>query len=280
MRAGSYLLAGLALGALSFNPALARRHGHAGHYSSYHRAERGVQKGADSSTVVAPDVKDGQRTGDVDKSSDKSQDSDAHRGPNKLDKAGVSPKDHASEPEAQPSIDTRITVHQGREPLKGPHLRQFGQFKGEQSRFADAPGAKRDHGRGSDNDRRHREASDKRPLEERRNAFGARIETRAPPAEVRNAAGLAVPPPVRPDLNATAPAGVGRIAGVDPKSVEQDKVAPTHPNAVISPPTTFSRGDSIGGTALIRPATRTGMIAGPAKIAGVISGNNVRVRRP
>jgi hypothetical protein len=142
MRAGSYLLAGLALGALSFNPALARRHGHAGHYSSYHRAERGVQKGADSSTVVAPDVKDGQRTGDVDKSSDKSQDSDAHRGPNKLDKAGVSPKDHASEPEAQPSIDTRITVHQGREPLKGPHLRQFGQFKGEQSRFADAPGSK------------------------------------------------------------------------------------------------------------------------------------------
>jgi hypothetical protein len=283
MRLGSHLLAGLALGALSLNPALARHHGHAGHSTSHQHADT-TPRSQDEPKTVKPtdnvgDVKDEPKQKNVDKATNnQATNNDDRRGPNKFDRPDTSSKDHTTgEREAPPSIDTRITVHQGREPIKGPHWRQLGQSRDGKAKLADAPGAKRER----DKDRRHRQADEERLRDEHRNALGARIDADKETGEHRNAAGLVVTPLVaRLDPKVSALASPGGVAGQDPKVVQQEKFQPNRPNTPPPPAATVAKGAGISGTDLVRPVLQTGMIVGTPKIAGVISGNTVHVRHP
>jgi hypothetical protein len=288
MRLGSHLLAGLALGALSLGPAVARHHSHAYHGTSLHHIDTGPQSHDDPKTVTpahnVSDVKDEPKQKDVDKTTNdkttnnQATNNDDRHGPHKFDKPETS-KDHTTgEREAPPSIDTRITVHQGREPIKGLHWHQLGQSRDGTSKLADAPGAKR----ARDKYRYHREANEKRSRDERRNALGAKIDTDKEIGEHRNATGLLVTSPVnsKPDPKASAVRPPSGATGQETRTTLQDKVQPSRPNTPPLPAVTSAKGVGIGGTDLVRPAVRTGMIAGTPKIAGVISGNNVSVRHP
>jgi hypothetical protein len=279
MRLGSHLLAGLALGALSLSPALARHHGHY-HGTSHHHADATPQNHGEPQTVAPPDKISDTKDEPKHKDTDKATSDDERRGPHKFDKPDVSPKDRArGEREIPPSVDTRITVHQGREPNKGLHRLQFGQSKDGKSRLADAPGAKRDRER--DKGHLHREADDRRSRDERRNALGAKIDTSKETGEHRNATGLLVTSPVssKPDPKASAVVPPSGVTGQDPKINQQGKVQPSRPNTPPSP-ATVAKGGSIGGTDLVRPGVRTGAIAGTPKIAGVISGNSIHLKHP
>jgi hypothetical protein len=184
-------------------------------------------------------------------------------------------------------IDTRITVNQGRTPNKRPKgigvaVKALAQRLQNKSKTAIAPGVTIQHDA-------HKPEQMRLGSFRRRNAIGAGIE-----------------PHTAMDQNAAPPPGNGvqhrpflQTAGRTPASVLAAASAATtaltpaadhgraaqqfnHPDvtahgAVAVP----AGGPALNGTAMIRPGAATGAIGGPAKAAlGVISGSNVRIRRP
>jgi hypothetical protein len=184
-------------------------------------------------------------------------------------------------------IDTRITVNQGRTPNKHPKgigvaVRALAQRLQNKFKSAIAPGVTIHH-------------DAQKPGQmlwgsfRRRNAIGASIEPRT--ATDQNAAspsGNAVQHSPLLQAAARPPAGVPAAA-----SAVTTVLAPTtdHGRAAqqLNRPDIMARGvvamsvggPALNGTAMIRPGAATGAIGGPAKTAlGVISGANVRMRRP
>ena len=184
---------------------------------------------------------------------------DNGRGP-KPDKSAVRGK------EAAPSIDTTITVRQGKETSKNAK-KQLLKEKDSNTKAAADKHAK-------DN----RPSGDTHADKEQRNALGAKI-TKDKPAQQdqpRNATGQFVTLPANPRGNAKTAAAPA--PGSRPASSPNPAAAENRSQAVGAAPPNPS---VVAGTGLVRPATRTGMITGaPKPIAGVVSGNTVHLKHP
>ena len=184
---------------------------------------------------------------------------DNGRGP-KPDKSAVRGK------EAAPSIDTTITVRQGKETIKNAKKQLL------KDKDSNAKAATDKHAKD------YKPSADTRADKEQRNAVGAKI-TKDKPAQQdqpRNATGQLVTLPANPGGNAKTAAAPA--PGSRPASSPNPAAAENRSQAVGATPPNPS---VVAGTALVKPAARTGMITGaPKPIAGVVSGNTVHLKHP
>jgi hypothetical protein len=294
MKFGSCLLALLALGVLSMNSALARHRSYGAHNATPHyhfrvgsrmgtpRDSGSEMKGAVADHTKAP--KDEVQPMGIDKGSGQ----DGIRHAPKSEKTGASKQGHSAsgqENAADDAIDTRITVHQGRETIRNLKNRQF--------KSSDVDGAARGGFKRQHVSIRRGEASIRTSGAPRRNAVGATVD-RDRTGERRNALGVAVVPKGASELETkidSAPLATGAVSHDSGTEQPTGKVpaggsfsGATQGNrrdgvAVVNVATT--NGLSISGTGMIRPGSNTAAIGGAPKIAvGVLSGNNFRPKHP
>jgi hypothetical protein len=300
MNCGSCLLLVLALGASSMNSVAAAHRSHGVHYASSHHHSRTVSRSVETSRTpavvprdsssetksIAPDQSKGSaRDGSRVAGTDRANGDDESR---YTRKSGVSTQDPAphGKADADVAIDTRITVNQGRETIRGLGKRQL---RSSNVNVATGIGLKRQHVVD-----RHQATPMRSPGDRRRNSIGAVMNHDKAATEHRNAAGAAVispttagpepkanPAPLATGTtvrtpNAVSPAG---NAPVNNSSPVANQVNRGNTAAAVTAATT--NGPSINGTGMIRPASRMAAIGGPAKVApGVLSGNGFRPRRP
>jgi hypothetical protein len=279
MKFGSCLLAVLALEVLSMNSVLAghRSHGSQGAASHHHFTTgaspldkpQAVEDHAGGSTA-----KQGSRLTGDDKAGE-----DERSHPKEPGKPGVSSQSHGvtgKDDAADRTIDTRV----------GPRqlaIRSFRQHQPKAAKGADVNVAAGNSIKSS----RHQHFSIHHPntgvRESRRNALGTLLNDDKT-TEHRNAVGTATPPTPNtgpnPQANSTPPAtgapihdpNADRLPGKDP--VNRPSSGPAFAVAT-------SNGMGIGGTGFIRPGSGAGTLGGSARITpGVISGNNVHLKRP
>jgi hypothetical protein len=289
MRIGVSLLALLMIGAVAVGPTAAedargdssgaKSDGNSSGSSSSQtsaspQAATGATAGAGQDTQAAGKDSGGGDKGDKGSSNksakgDKGSNdqSDKGKGIGNADDNGRAPKPDKSAArgkESAPSIDTTITVRQGKETSKNAK-KQLLKDKDSNTKAATDKHAK-------DN----KPSADTRADKEQRNAVGAKI-TKDKPAQQdqpRNATGQLVTLPANPGGNAKAAAApAGRPASSPNPAAAEDRsqaVGATPPNPSV-----------VAGTGLVKPATRTGMITGaPKPIAGVVSGNTVHLKHP
>lgn len=297
MNFGSCLLVVLALGAFSASSVLAAHRSHSVHYASSHHPSRGGPRSVETSrtsTVTPRDsssetkgsvadrskgsAKDGSRLTGIDKGNGDDESLHARQSGKTgvaAPSSGVSGKESADAP-----IDTRITVNQGHETIKGFGKRQF-----RNSNVNVAAGGKRQHVAD-----RHQGTLTQPLGDRRRNSIGAIVE-RGKDVEHRNAVGIAVIPTTttgsEPKVNST-PSATGTTIRVPNVSVGNAPINNSSPVATqanrgsaAGVTVTTTNGPSINGTGMIRPASRIAAIGGPAKVApGVLSGNSFRPKHP
>jgi hypothetical protein len=297
MKSACYLLAVLALGAWSMNPAAAAHRSH-GTYSvgSHHHfgaasrnhagALAGMPQthGSDGNSAVTDHpkrsgAKDGVPLAGTDKAGG---DEERLHGSSKLEKTGAD-RGINGKPDADAAIDTRIPAYHGREADRS--------HKSHPSKIADdRAGILRHQHVGTLHQLSHLPSFDAR----RRNAVGATLE-HDKTGEHRNAVGVAVVPPAStagaaPKTGPASPPPPGaqvrdanaHPTGNPPANASLSGATPGPRGAVVPAPiVAAANGLSIAGSDLIRPVSRTAAIGGPARIAsGVISGNTIRLKHP
>jgi hypothetical protein len=307
MKVSSYLFALLACSALPTNTAMARHHGH--HFrgvsaSKFHThglsktsTTGSNQQDAGAKTQGIADhpamAKDGSKLSGADTRTD--DDNSVHG--RKPGKSGVSDNrdsgtmhgSHAAtapsaslgakESTADGAIDTRITVHQGR---------QFGkkdrQFKKPKSTVAVGTGLNLQYPRNGGLPARtlHRNAVGAIIDRDKRHDTAALTPAAAPVTgatkPTTDASALATGAPVH-NSNTVATAVVG-TTGVTKSSTagaqDNNRAADNTALAIVT-----KNAPSINGTGFIRPGSSAGSIGGSPKIvAGAISGNSVHLKRP
>jgi len=241
MKFGSCLLVLLTLGVMSMNLALAGHRSYGGHSAaSYHHfrvTSRTLTKSRTSASTPrdsGSEVKGaitGQDKGDALKDSvrpigiDKGSGEDGSRHTPKSEKAGVSTPGHSAsgkENAADDAIDTRITVHQGRETFKNQKMRQF---KSSNVDVAARIGIKHQH-----LSIRRGDASVRSSGDPHRNAVGATVD-REKTGERRNALGVAVVPKGTSDLETKSDSAPLATGAVTHDSAPSTRLASSPPTA-------------------------------------------------
>jgi hypothetical protein len=183
--------------------------------------------------------------------------------------------------DAGADIDIRITVHQGREPIKGSKERLF-----KKNKTATTPGIALGH---KPVHNFHQGSLVGRDAPPHRNAIGAIVEHNKAVEHGHDQPHGAVAPIT---TTAVAPGAAAIIhdhnlkpiignAPINNSSPGATQIGNHASDAAVALKVVTANGPSINGTGLVRPGFSAGVLGGPAKVAaGGLSRNSFRLRRP